>query len=172
MLTIFNSFFESQFNFFRKNITRGTPVLITLKEDQRTQFLVYGFVDRPLTSKPRHTRGIKVRLLDGQVGRVQYILNDHLKTLLFNKILLTDVSNYLSSVSMISIIKDQSDAKDYIVGDIVLTNTSNFMKILSITSYKNISEYPTSNNLSEESKQLYLNKPFSIIVLEKIGITR
>ena len=66
--------FESNENQFREKIEIGAKVAIVLKKDQKTNKLTYGFVDKLLTSKPRHTRGIKVRLHDGQVGRVQQIL--------------------------------------------------------------------------------------------------
>jgi uncharacterized repeat protein (TIGR03833 family) len=48
-------------------------VTIILKKDQRSGALTRGVVDKILTSAAKHTRGIKVRLLDGQVGRVQSI---------------------------------------------------------------------------------------------------
>jgi len=54
----------------RKDLKPGDEVEIILKKDQRTGTLTRGIVDRLLTSKPKHTRGIKVRLQDGQVGRV------------------------------------------------------------------------------------------------------
>ena len=60
---------------FRKNIKIGSVVDVTLKKDQGTNKLVRGKVARILTSKGRHTRGIKVQLEDGQVGRVQKILS-------------------------------------------------------------------------------------------------
>lgn len=58
----------------RKNIKPGLAVDIVLKEDQGTNKLTRGFVKDILTSKQNHPRGIKVRLQDGQVGRVQVIL--------------------------------------------------------------------------------------------------
>ena len=58
---------------YRSNIEPGTKVAIVKKKDQRTNILTYGVVDKLLTSKPRHTRGIKVRLKSGDVGRVQLI---------------------------------------------------------------------------------------------------
>ena len=61
-------------NWYRLNIKRGQSVLIVLKKDQKTGKLTKGVVKDILTSNPRHTRGIKVRLTDGQVGRVQKIL--------------------------------------------------------------------------------------------------
>jgi uncharacterized repeat protein (TIGR03833 family) len=60
----------------RTNIKPGMLVNIVLKKDQRTGTLTEGIVKRLLTSAPKHHRGIKVMLDDGQVGRVQEILED------------------------------------------------------------------------------------------------
>lgn len=57
----------------RKNIKPGLRVAIVLKQDQRTGKLTYGVVKDILTKSPQHPHGIKVRLEDGQVGRVQQI---------------------------------------------------------------------------------------------------
>ena len=61
-------------NMYRDQIRIGSTVLIVLKKDQRTGTLTKGKVKKILTNKPRHTRGIKVRLESGQVGRVQTII--------------------------------------------------------------------------------------------------
>lgn len=58
----------------RINIKAGLKVNIILKEDQRTGKLTSGIVKNILTNSPTHPHGIKVRLVDGQVGRVQEIL--------------------------------------------------------------------------------------------------
>jgi len=58
----------------RDNIQPGMRVLIVLKEDQGTDNLTEGIVQDILTNSPHHPRGIKVRLEDGQVGRVQKII--------------------------------------------------------------------------------------------------
>ena len=55
---------------YRKDIYPGLEVAIILKKDQRTGKLTYGIVQDLLTSAAYHSRGIKVRLKDGQVGRV------------------------------------------------------------------------------------------------------
>ncbi|KHJ38956.1 MULTISPECIES: YwbE family protein [Pedobacter] len=60
----------------RSNIKIGALVNIVLKKDQRTGILTEGIVKRILTSAPKHHRGIKVMLDDGQVGRVQEILEE------------------------------------------------------------------------------------------------
>lgn len=59
---------------YRADLHPGLPVAIVLKADQPTGKRTEGVVGQILTSKPYHPRGIKVRLADGQVGRVQEIL--------------------------------------------------------------------------------------------------
>lgn len=58
----------------RKHISIGATVEIVLKKDQRTGALTTGVVKDILTKSPRHTHGIKVRLEDGQVGRVKRVV--------------------------------------------------------------------------------------------------
>jgi uncharacterized repeat protein (TIGR03833 family) len=58
----------------RKDIHAGLEVDIVLKQDQRTGKRTRGIVKDILTSAPYHSRGIKVRLQSGQVGRVQEII--------------------------------------------------------------------------------------------------
>lgn len=60
----------------RKNIRAGIKVSIVLKQDQRTGKRTEGIVKDLLTNSNFHPHGIKVRLIDGQVGRVQEILAD------------------------------------------------------------------------------------------------
>ena len=55
----------------RKDITPGMAVIIVLKKDQRSGKLTQGVVKDLLTKSPFHSHGIKVRLEDGQVGRVK-----------------------------------------------------------------------------------------------------
>jgi uncharacterized repeat protein (TIGR03833 family) len=62
----------------RANIKQGMLVNIILKKDQRTGVLTEGVVKDILTSAPKHHRGIKVRLEDGQIGRVQEILEEEI----------------------------------------------------------------------------------------------
>ncbi|WP_433945818.1 YwbE family protein [Paenibacillus sp. SN-8-1] len=57
----------------RKNIIPGRTVDIVLKKDQRTGQLTRGIVKDILTNSPSHPHGIKVRLEDGQVGRVKTV---------------------------------------------------------------------------------------------------
>ena len=54
----------------RKDIYPGLEVEIILKKDQRSGNKTRGIVQSLLTSASFHSRGIKVRLEDGQVGRV------------------------------------------------------------------------------------------------------
>lgn len=49
-------------------------VQIIEKQNQRTGTLSDGIVAAILTHSPAHPHGIKVRLVDGRVGRVQAIL--------------------------------------------------------------------------------------------------
>lgn len=58
----------------RDHIRPGLHVLIYLKADQKYQKPTEGFVGCILTKSFIHSRGIKVRLTNGQVGRVQKIL--------------------------------------------------------------------------------------------------
>ncbi len=58
----------------RINIKPGIPVQIIQKQDQRTGNLTEGIVKDILTNSSTHPHGIKVRLENGNVGRVQKIL--------------------------------------------------------------------------------------------------
>jgi uncharacterized repeat protein (TIGR03833 family) len=60
----------------RANIHPGLLVDIILKKDQRTNKRTRGIVKDLLTSAPYHSRGIKVRLEDGQIGRVIEIVEE------------------------------------------------------------------------------------------------
>ena len=55
----------------RADIKPGTEVVIVLKKDQRTGKLTRGVVKDILTKSAFHPHGIKVRLVEGQVGRVK-----------------------------------------------------------------------------------------------------
>lgn len=59
----------------RVNIKTGTRVKIVLKADQRSGKLTEGVVRDILTKSPTHPHGIKVRLEDGQVGRVKEVIS-------------------------------------------------------------------------------------------------
>lgn len=57
----------------RSDVKAGQAVAIVLKEDQRSGKLTRGVVRDILTNSAFHPHGIKVRLTDGQVGRVKEI---------------------------------------------------------------------------------------------------
>ncbi|HIE46867.1 MAG TPA: YwbE family protein [Nitrosopumilus sp.] len=57
----------------RNEIQVGKIVQIIQKQDQRTGNLTKGIVKRILTSSNIHPHGIKVKLDNGKVGRVQSI---------------------------------------------------------------------------------------------------
>ncbi|MGL6166925.1 MAG: YwbE family protein [Fusobacteriaceae bacterium] len=59
----------------RANIKAGIMVKIVKKEDQKTGKLTEGIIKDILTNSSNHPHGIKVRLTNGDVGRVQEILN-------------------------------------------------------------------------------------------------
>lgn len=59
----------------RKNIKPGMTVAIVLKQDQRTGKQTTGVVKDLLTNSSTHPHGIKVRLADGQVGRVHNLID-------------------------------------------------------------------------------------------------
>jgi uncharacterized repeat protein (TIGR03833 family) len=58
----------------RSDIRPGAQVEIVLKADQRTGNVTAGVVRDILTSSASHPHGIKVRLTDGQVGRVKRVI--------------------------------------------------------------------------------------------------
>ncbi|MBL4675210.1 MAG: YwbE family protein [Mucilaginibacter sp.] len=60
----------------RADIYPGLEVDIILKKDKRSGKLTRGVVKDLLTSATYHSRGIKVRLEDGQVGRVANIVEE------------------------------------------------------------------------------------------------
>ena len=57
----------------RSNIKPGLKVSIVLKQDQKSGNLTEGIVKDILTRSATHPHGIKVRLMDGKVGRVKAI---------------------------------------------------------------------------------------------------
>ncbi len=58
----------------RQQLRPGLRVRIVLKQDQSSGRLTEGILKDILTSSPTHPHGIKVRLLNGAVGRVQEIV--------------------------------------------------------------------------------------------------
>ncbi len=59
----------------RNQIQPGKKVAIVLKADQRSGRETIGVVADLLTRSATHPHGIKVRLTDGQVGRVKRLLD-------------------------------------------------------------------------------------------------
>lgn len=60
----------------RKDVYPGLEVDIILKKDQRSGLRTRGIVKDILTSSPFHPHGIKVKLEDGQVGRIVSIIDE------------------------------------------------------------------------------------------------
>jgi uncharacterized repeat protein (TIGR03833 family) len=61
---------------YRNAIRIGLEVRVVLKADQRTGDLTEGVVKQILTNSSFHPHGIKVKLDDGQVGRVKEIMDE------------------------------------------------------------------------------------------------
>ncbi|MHA2325761.1 MAG: YwbE family protein [Promethearchaeota archaeon] len=59
----------------RIDIKSGMRVLIVLKKNQRSGKLTEGIVKDVLTNSPDHHHGIKVRLRNGEIGRVKEIIS-------------------------------------------------------------------------------------------------
>jgi uncharacterized repeat protein (TIGR03833 family) len=57
----------------RSQIKAGAHVKIIQKQDQKSGKLTEGTVKNILTNSSTHPHGIKVRLTDGKIGRVQTI---------------------------------------------------------------------------------------------------
>lgn len=60
----------------RNDIKQGMQVSIVLKQDQRSGKLTKGIVKEILTKSSKHPHGIKVRLTNGEVGRVKEICQE------------------------------------------------------------------------------------------------
>ena len=60
----------------RKDVKPGIEVAIVLKKDQRTGIETIGIVKDLLTNSSFHPHGIKVRLTDGQIGRICRIIDN------------------------------------------------------------------------------------------------
>lgn len=58
----------------RNNIRIGSFVRIVKKDDQRTGRLTDGIVKEILTKSKSHPHGIKVRLENGNIGRVKEVI--------------------------------------------------------------------------------------------------
>lgn len=60
----------------RINVIPGRKVQVVQKQDQRSGKLTAGVVKDILTNSPNHHHGIKVRLVDGTVGRVKEVITE------------------------------------------------------------------------------------------------
>ena len=60
----------------RSQIKPGTAVWIIEKENYGTNNYKQGIVQSVLSPGQNHPRGIKVRLTDGSIGRVQWLVQD------------------------------------------------------------------------------------------------
>jgi uncharacterized repeat protein (TIGR03833 family) len=58
----------------RIDVKKGILVRIVMKEDQKSGSLTEGIVKDILTKSSTHPHGIKVRLENGEVGRIKEIL--------------------------------------------------------------------------------------------------
>ncbi len=59
----------------RSELHAGSMVEVVLKKDQVTGALTRGVIKDILSHSSSHLHGIKVRLQDGQVGRVKKVMN-------------------------------------------------------------------------------------------------
>ena len=73
MISIIEYTKKSNDHMHRTNIEPGIRVCIVQKHHQRSGQLTCGIVKDILTNKEYHSRGIKVRLKTGEIGRVQTI---------------------------------------------------------------------------------------------------
>jgi len=62
----------------RANVKIGYVVEIVQKQHQRSGELTEGIVEKLLTKSSNHTRGIKVRLETGEIGRVQKVIDNEI----------------------------------------------------------------------------------------------
>lgn len=60
---------------YRQNVRAGVEVDIILKKDQASGKLTRGIVKDILTNSSFHPHGIKVRLVSGDVGRVECVFD-------------------------------------------------------------------------------------------------
>jgi len=60
----------------RSKIKSGSAVWIIEKENYGTDKYRQGIVQDILTSKENHPRGVKVRLTNGIIGRVQWLMSE------------------------------------------------------------------------------------------------
>jgi uncharacterized repeat protein (TIGR03833 family) len=163
--------FENNSHFSRSNIKKGSEVLIVLKEHQRTEYLTHGTVKDLLTSKVRHTRGIKVRLEDGQVGRVQKILTSPLKKITFPKEEHKDILNHLKDNNILYTTRVDKQYSIYNKNDILISDINYYFEVEDIIKITNIKNHPFYNELDKDQINLlnHYNK-IDILKLIKLGV--
>lgn len=83
----------------RDQIRSGARVRIETKKNQRTGTLVDGIVDMILTTSKFHPHGIKVRLKNGQVGRVKKIVKKHFEVNLQENITIADQVDFQKTLA-------------------------------------------------------------------------
>lgn len=62
---------------FRQTIRAGMTVDVVMKQDQRSGKVTRGIVREILTKSSYHPHGIKVKLQDGTVGRLNAIVEEN-----------------------------------------------------------------------------------------------
>jgi uncharacterized repeat protein (TIGR03833 family) len=165
------SIFENNSHFSRSNIKKGSEVLIVLKEHQRTEYLTHGIVKDLLTSKVRHTRGIKVRLEDGQVGRVQKILTSPLKKITFPKEEHKDILNHLKNNNILYTVRVDKQYSKYNENDILISDINYYFEVEEVTKLTNIKNYKFYKDLDINQINLLKNyNKIDILKLSKLGI--
>jgi len=123
-------------HFYKDNIKPGTFVLIVLKEHQKTDLLTYGQIKNLLTSKPVHTRGIKVRLISGHVGRVQILLSGPIKKITFPKNEHSQLIEDLIDGYDILTTQILNQKNKYVKDDILESDIGYFLKVIKIEHIK------------------------------------
>jgi len=165
------SIFEDTAHFSRSNIKIGSEVLIVLKEHQRTEKLTHGKVKNLLTSKSIHTRGIKVRLEDGQVGRVQKILTSPLKTITFPKEEHQDIISHLKNNNILFTTRVDEQYDRYKINDILISDINYYFEVIDVNKITNVKHHPYYSYLTTD--QINLLKKYNkldVVKLLKIGV--
>ena len=156
-------------HFYKDNIKKGTLVLIVLKEHQRTEYLTYGKVKDILTGKKEHTRGIKVRLETGHVGRVQKILSYPIKHITFPSVEYSNLIEDLSNGYDILTTRISKEKNKYKLNDILSSDLGYYLEVFAVQTYNSISKHPYISYLNSDQKKEIGNNPFDIVYLRKLG---
>lgn len=154
----------------RNNIKIGQDVLIVLKEDQKTPNLYYGKVKEILTNKSEHTRGIKVRLEDDHVGRVQYILMDKLIKLWFDESLTniykTDLNNNYQILMTVPFDNNYKSER------IFSSNLGHFLKLEASIVYTKTDEHPYPKLIPKKDLNLTHQNKYKVLYFSSIGVIK